>query len=178
MRRRAEQRGWTGARAKNRRAAKAALFCARDGGKPRVAQPPQQDRPKCEDRRAGEITTERMPANQEAAKRILFGGEVVGVIDPAARPIRSMTASAQISYPSLRFARIGKARSFHCASFPKQTRFAGLCFGIACGRVSPIFEGQAHLVSLLHTPICGTFCVFCPIEATILDLQQKRNKVS
>ena len=122
MRRRAEQRGWTAARAKNRRAAKAGLFCARDGGKPRVAQPPQQDRPKCEDRRAGEITTERMPANQEAAKRILFGGEVVGVIDPAARPIRSMT-DRNAQAPS-------------------------------------IFEGQAHLVSLLYTPICGTFCAF------------------
>ena len=116
------------------------LFQARDGGKPRVAQPPQQDRPKCEDRHAGEITTERMPANQEAAKRILFGGEVVGVIDPAARPIRSMTARN--------------------------------------AQASSIFEGQAHLVSLLRTPICGTFVLFCPIEATILDLQQKRNKVS
>jgi hypothetical protein len=63
-----------------------------------------------------------MPANQEAAKRILFGGEVVGVIDPAARPIRSMTD------------RNAQALS--------------------------IFEGQAHLVSLLHTPICGTFCAF------------------
>ena len=43
----------------------AALFQARDGGKPRVAQPPQRDKQKREDRRAGEITTERMPANQE-----------------------------------------------------------------------------------------------------------------
>ena len=45
---------------------------------------------KREDRRAGEITTERMPANQESVKRILFGGVDGGVIDPAVRPIRSV----------------------------------------------------------------------------------------
>lgn len=44
-----------------------------------------------EDRCTGEITTERMPANQESVKRILFGGVVGGVIDPAVRPIRSVT---------------------------------------------------------------------------------------
>ena len=43
-----------------------------------------------EDRRTGEITTERMPANQESVKRILFGGVDGGVIDPAVRPIRSV----------------------------------------------------------------------------------------
>ena len=42
-----------------------------------------------EDRRTGEITTERMPANQEAL-RLLFGGGDGGVIDPAVRPIRSV----------------------------------------------------------------------------------------
>ena len=33
-----------------------------------------------------------------------------------------------------RFRLAAKARSLCCASFPKQTRFAGLCFGAACGR--------------------------------------------
>ena len=51
-----------GAKPKGR---KAALFQAQDGGKPCVAQPPQRDKQKREDRRAGEITTKRMPANQE-----------------------------------------------------------------------------------------------------------------
>ena len=44
---------------------KVALFQARGAGKPCVAQPPQRDNKKREDRRAGEITTERMPTNQE-----------------------------------------------------------------------------------------------------------------
>ena len=45
---------------------KVALFQARGAEKPCVAQPPQRDKQKREDRRAGEITTERMPANQES----------------------------------------------------------------------------------------------------------------
>ena len=53
----------------------AALFQARVGGKPRVAQPPQRDNERREDRRAGEITTERMPANQEGTWAFCLAAE-------------------------------------------------------------------------------------------------------
>ena len=178
MRRRAEQRGWTGARAKNRRAAKAALFCARDEGKPRVAQPLKHDKEKCEDRRAGEITTERMPANQEAAKRILFGGEVVGVIDPAARPIRSMTASAQISYPSLRLNRQSSLIPLRLLS-----KTDPLCWALFWDRLRAgfneisLYPKRTSLpgFTLPYTKRCGTFCVFLScLKEKHLDLTEAK----
>ena len=45
--RRAKQRGWTEARNTNQGGQKARVFVFRVGGKPRVAQPPEHDRPKC-----------------------------------------------------------------------------------------------------------------------------------
>ena len=121
---------------------------------------------KCEDRRAGEITTERMAANQEAAKRILFGGEVVGVIDPVARPIRSMTASAQISYSSLRPNRQSSLISLRFLSKTDPLRWAR--FWDRGG--FPLFsrDKPTRFHALVH-PYAGLFVLFCPIEATILD---------
>ena len=61
-----------GAKPKGR---KAALFQARGGGKPCVAQPPQRDKKKREDRRAGEITTERIPTNKEGRPAFCLAAE-------------------------------------------------------------------------------------------------------
>ena len=82
-----------------------------------------------------------MAANQEAAKRILFGGEVVGVIDPAARPIRSMTASAQISYSSLRPNRQSSLISLRFLSKTDPLRWARFWDRLRAG--FPYFRGTS-----------------------------------
>jgi len=100
-----------------------------------------------------------MPANQEAAKRVLFGGEVVGVIDPAARPIRSMTASAQISYSSLRPNRQSSLISLRLLSKTDPLRWARFWDRLRAG--FPYFRGTSLPgFTLPYTKRCGTFCAF------------------
>ena len=66
-RRRAEQRGWTGARNTNQGGLKARVFVFRVVGKPRVAQPPQRDKKKRGGREQGSL--ERSEGERRAAGR-------------------------------------------------------------------------------------------------------------